>query len=66
MRNNFQQGVCILQRKFSKAMRGLILNAFYDSMQYNVGWIITYIFIFLMLIELVYVMAKYLGSRSDK
>jgi hypothetical protein len=47
-------------------MKGLILNAFYDAMQYNIGWVITYIFIFLMLIELIYVMAKYLGSRSDK
>lgn len=47
-------------------MKGLILNAFYDAMQYNIGWIISYIFIFLMLIELIYVMAKYLGSRSDK
>lgn len=44
----------------------MVLNAFYDAMQYNIGWIISYIFIFLMVIELAYVMAKYLGSRSDK
>jgi len=47
-------------------MKGLLLNAFYNAFQYNIGPIITYIFIFLMLIELIYVMAKYLGSRSDK
>lgn len=47
-------------------MKGLLLNAFYDAMQYNIGWVITYIFIFLMVIELVYVMAKFLSSRSDK
>lgn len=47
-------------------MKGLLLNAFYDAMQYNIGWIITYILIFLMLIELIYVMIKYLGSRTDK
>jgi hypothetical protein len=47
-------------------MTGLILNAFYDSVQYYIGWVITYIFIFLMVIELIYVMAKFLGSRSDK
>jgi TRAP-type mannitol/chloroaromatic compound transport system permease small subunit len=40
----------------------VVLNAFYDAMQYNIGWIISYIFIFLMLIELIYVMAKYLGG----
>ncbi|HEY1031398.1 MAG TPA: hypothetical protein VGD89_06470 [Flavipsychrobacter sp.] len=43
-------------------MKSLILNAFYDSVQYNIGWIISYVFIFLMVIELIYVMAKYLGG----
>lgn len=47
-------------------MKGLLLNAFYDAMQYNIGGVITYIFIFLMFIELIYVMAKYLGPRSEK
>lgn len=61
----FKVGVCILQRKFS-VMKGLILSALYDAVQYNIGPVITYIFIFLMLIELIYVMSKYLGSRSDK
>ena len=43
-------------------MKSLLLNAFYDAVQYNVGWIISYVFIFLMVIELIYVMAKYLGG----
>ena len=47
-------------------MTGLLLNAMYDAIQYNIGPVITYIFIFLMVIELIYVMAKYLSSRSDK
>lgn len=33
-------------------------------MQYRVGDILVYIFIFLMLIELIYVMMKYLGSQD--
>lgn len=47
-------------------MTGLLLNALYDSVQYSIGPVIAYIFVFLMLIELIYVMAKFLGSRSDK
>jgi hypothetical protein len=62
----FQAIVCILHRKSTLPMKGLLLNAFYDAMQYNIGWVITYIFIFLMFIELIYVMAKYLGPRSEK
>jgi|GEM_PF-1702680 len=57
--------VCILHRKSDYKMKGLLLNAFYDAVQYSIGGIIAYIFIFLMLIELIYVMAKYLGPRSD-
>lgn len=52
--------------KHAICMKGLLLNAFYDSVQYDIGWIVTYVFIFLMVIELAYVMAKYLGSRTDK
>ena len=47
-------------------MKGLLLNAFYDAVQYHIGSVISYIFIFLMLIELIYVMAKYLGPRPNK
>lgn len=45
-------------------MKSVILNAFYDAMQYNLGYVITYILVFLTLIELIYVMAKYLGPRK--
>lgn len=45
-------------------MQSVLLSSFYDSMQYSTGWTITYIFIILMTIELIYVMAKYL--RGDK
>lgn len=43
-------------------MTSVLLGAFYDSFQYSIGWVITYIFMFLMVIELIYVMAKYLGG----
>ncbi|MEI8278514.1 MAG: hypothetical protein WCG87_02055 [Bacteroidota bacterium] len=46
-------------------MNGLLLNAFFDNVNNNVGPTLTWVFIFLMVIELIYVMAKYLGS-SDK
>jgi hypothetical protein len=45
-------------------MKSLILNAFYDMMAYQVGDILIYIFLFLMVIELIYVMVKYLGSKD--
>lgn len=47
-------------------MKSLILNAFYDTFQYNLGPIITYIFVFLMAIEVIYVMAKYLGGSKKQ
>ncbi len=47
-------------------MHGLLLNAFYDAVQYRIGDIVSFVFIFLMLIELIYVMAKYLTQRTDK
>lgn len=47
-------------------MTSLLLSAFYDSIQYNIGNVLVYIFIFLMSIELIYVMAKYLGSERKK
>lgn len=45
-------------------MKSLILNAFYDAMQYHTGDVLVYIFLFLMFIELIYVMVKYLGSQD--
>ena len=47
----------------SEVMRSLILNAFFDAGQV-IGPILTYIFIFLMTISLIYVMAKYLGGSK--
>lgn len=45
-------------------LKPIILGAFYDTVQYGLGMTMCYIFIFLMLIELIYVMAKYLGSKK--
>lgn len=45
-------------------MKSLLLNNFYDAFQYNIGNILVYTFIFLMTIELIYVMAKYLGGEK--
>ncbi|MBL7682287.1 MAG: hypothetical protein JNK00_02910 [Flavipsychrobacter sp.] len=45
-------------------MKSLMLGAFYDAFQYNIGDILVYTFIILMTIELVYVMAKYLGGEK--
>lgn len=47
-------------------MKGLILSALYDSVQYSIGWVLCYVFIILMVIELVYVMSKYLLPRKRK
>lgn len=46
-------------------MSYLLLNAFYDTVNKSVGPTLMWIFMLLMLIELIYVMAKYLGSSSD-
>lgn len=43
-------------------MEILTLNAFYDTVQYGLGMTLCYIFMILMTIELIYVMAKYLGG----
>ena len=46
-------------------MNHLLLGAFYDSVNEHIGPVLMWVFILLMTIELIYVMAKYLGS-SDK
>jgi hypothetical protein len=43
-------------------MEAVLHNAFYDTFQYGLGMILCYVFIILMTIELIYVMAKYLGG----
>ncbi len=45
-------------------MKSLMLGAFYDTFAYGVGDVLVYTFIILMVIELVYVMAKYLGGEK--
>jgi len=53
-----------LASNFAQVMNSLLLNAFFDTVNFGIGPIVTYIFIFLLVIELIYVMAKYL--RSEK
>jgi hypothetical protein len=47
-------------------MNHLLLGAFYDNVNNNVGPTLMWVFILLMTIELIYVMAKYLGSSDGK
>lgn len=46
-------------------MNDLLLNAVFDAGQ-QIGPILAYIFFFLLLIELIYVMVKYVGGGSSK
>jgi len=43
-----------------------MLTAFYDNVNKNIGPTLMWVFLFLMTIELIYVMAKYLGSSDEK
>jgi len=47
-------------------MKGLLLSALYDSVQYGIGSILCGVFMILMAIELIYVMSKYLLPRKRK
>jgi hypothetical protein len=47
-------------------MNHLLLNAFYDTVTQTVGPVLMWVFILLMTIEMIYVMAKYLGSSDKK
>ena len=47
-------------------MDHLILGAFYDTVTKSVGPTLMWVFALLMAIELIYVMAKYLGTSDDK
>lgn len=47
-------------------MNHLMLGAFYDAVNKNVGPVLTWVFVFLMLIELIYVSVKYTGTGDDK
>lgn len=48
--------------KFNYIMTSVLLNAFYDTFQYGLGMTLCYVFMILMTVELIYVMAKYLGG----
>ncbi len=50
----------------SNNMNHLMLSAFYDNVNKNVGPTLMWVFSILMTIELVYVMVKYLGSGDKK
>jgi hypothetical protein len=47
-------------------MNHLMLSAFYDAVNKNVGPTLMWVFILLMTIDIIYVMAKYLGSDDKK
>jgi len=47
-------------------MNHLILGAFYDTVNTSVGPTLAWVFMLLMTVELIYVMAKYLGSSDKK
>lgn len=53
-----------MQPQIYKGMNHLMLNTFYDAVNNNVGPVLMWVFILLMTIELIYVMAKYLGSEK--
>ena len=46
-------------------MSPLILSAFYDNVNHNVGPTLMWVFFLLMIIEMIYVMAKYVDSGAD-
>jgi len=47
-------------------MNHLLLGAFYDNINKNVGPTLTWVFFFLMIIELLYVTIKYADGKVDE
>jgi TRAP-type mannitol/chloroaromatic compound transport system permease small subunit len=47
-------------------MTHLTLSAFYDNVNKNVGPTLMWVFFLLMIIEMIYVMVKYLNSDDSK
>ena len=47
-------------------MNQLVLSAFYDNVNKNVGPTLMWVFFFLMIIELIYVMIKYTDGSIDE
>lgn len=56
--------VLYLAAQIKTIMTSVLLNAFYDIVQYGLGMTMCYIFMILMTIELIYVMVKYLGGNK--
>ena len=54
-----------MQRKLIY-MNNLLLSAFYDNVNKNVGPTLMWVFFLIMIIELIYVMVKYLNSNDSK
>ena len=46
-------------------MSPLILSAFYDTVNHSVGPTLMWVFFLLMIIEMIYVMEKYVDSGAD-
>ncbi len=55
----------ILRPKF-RFMNHLMLSAFFDNVNKNVGPVLMWVFFLLMLIELLYVMIKYADGAVDE
>lgn len=47
-------------------MTNLLLSAFYDNVNKNVGPVLMWVFFLLMIIELIYVMIKYADGSVDE
>ena len=47
-------------------MTKLLLNAFYDNVNKNLGPTLMWVFTILLAVELIYVMIKYLGPGDKK
>jgi len=47
-------------------MAPLVLSAFYDNVNHNVGPTLMWVFFLLSIIQWIYVMAKYVDSGADK
>ena len=58
--------ILYLAAQIQQKMNHLMLSAFYDNVNKNIGPVLMWVFILLMAIELIYVMAKYLGSSDKK
>ncbi len=63
---HFSSYRCILQAQIHTTMNNLILGAFYDNVNKNVGPTLMWVFTLLLTIEILYAMFKYLGTDESK